>query len=203
MDGESNLCTQNVHFRDQYEFDPDHLNKVRDICIFLLTLYAKTWFGCTDGIATVNQDLQLIKDGFVYKAISDTVLDTIFKPLAMAFFDPAISTDVKRKMAKNLSLPPWRMEKNEKRVKLLSVKRLEFESYVLKDVGSFVTKKSLRFFERFGISIFDRILGIRSFDMAVTSKLQVSRRILSWLTLVNVNDTAERDVKLMTEYNSI
>lgn len=48
-------------FRDQFSLTDKEIDGFRDICIFLIKLYIKPWFGCTNGIAAPLQDLNFIK----------------------------------------------------------------------------------------------------------------------------------------------
>lgn len=117
--------------------------------------------------------------------------------IALSFFDKHVSTDVKMKMIEAL--------KNDGngdscKCKRIIVKATEIrESYQSKDLSSFVTRNTLKFFQRFSIST----------DFLQTNPSTWIHRddykagVEFCYKMSVVNDAAERAVKLMTEFNEI
>lgn len=150
-------------FRDQFQIDNAEMAKIQEICIFLIMVYVKAWFICTDGVSAANQDLNLIKSAIAYqnidKRISEEVLTKMCyhvdylneENVAMAFFDSEVSFVEKRKMVQNLELPsrddpivPQTRKKNFDAVKHMN-------SFADKNLSDFVTEKTQNFFNRFRI----------------------------------------------------
>lgn len=145
-------------FRQQFTLSNKQKSALREMCIFLIKLYIKPWFECTNAIKAPLQDLNFIKDSIKYadtdSAISKVILKKMSNHLwylaedcvALAFFDANVSSDEKRKMVKNLS-------SKEPVVKLKHgrtySKMLDFQNYNIYD---FVSQKTMTFFEKFGLS---------------------------------------------------
>ena len=93
-------------FRFQFKLTSRELNCIRDISIFVVKLYIKVWFGCTNAIQCPNQDLNFLRDSFEYakidKVVSDAVIETIKNHLwyltqelvGLAFFDPDVPLEI-------------------------------------------------------------------------------------------------------------
>lgn len=90
------------------------MNELRDVCLFLIKIYIKPWFECTNAINAPWQDLIFIKNSIKYadadSIISTTVLNKMSNHLwylskeaaALAFFDSRVSFKDKRKMVEKL-----------------------------------------------------------------------------------------------------
>lgn len=64
-------------FRDQFILTVRELKALRDIAIFLVRLYLKVWYGCTNAIAAPNQDLNFMKEAAAYASTDQAVADAI------------------------------------------------------------------------------------------------------------------------------
>lgn len=203
-------------FRDQFGFGPGNFDKIRDMCIFLVTLYVKIWFGCTNGITAANQDLQFIKDAIAYAAIDKSISAAILlkmtnhlwylaeELMAMAFYDNSVSTEEKKKMVENLNRPPFEyVPKNNKTnpedIRKSDPTLQELMSYTSKNLSDFVTEKTLSFFDRFCLST-----EFMQYDPSTWMDRQDYREGLAFCSVLHVvNDAAERGVKMMTDFNAI
>lgn len=191
--------------REQITFEPGHLDKLRDVCIFLVTMYVEAWFGCTNGVKAANQDLNLIKTAILYanvdEEISNGILDKMRNHLwylseeliALAFFDPTVSDEEKRKMVHNLS---HRAPNPEYRIRV-DVKADVLQMFSEKKLSEFVSTKTQEFFERFCIET--EFLDPSSWN----GREDYKEGYTFCQGLLAVNDTAERGVKLMTDFNKI
>lgn len=69
--------------REQYGFGStrNEFNTVRDVCISIVVLYAKAWYGCENAVTAANRDLLFMKVDIAYakidKSLSDASLDKI------------------------------------------------------------------------------------------------------------------------------
>ena len=82
--------------------------------IFVLKLYIMAWYRCTNAIECPNQDLSFIRSAFEFsstdKIISVAIIEKIKNHLwyltpdtvGLAFFDPNVSLETKRKMVDRL-----------------------------------------------------------------------------------------------------
>ncbi len=53
-------------FRNEFNMANQELNGIRSVCLFIVRVYVKAWFGCTKAIEAPNQDLNLIKNIMAY-----------------------------------------------------------------------------------------------------------------------------------------
>lgn len=56
-------------FRDHFHLTQRELNCMRDMSIFIVKLYIKPWYECTNGIKSPNQDLNFLREAFDYEKI--------------------------------------------------------------------------------------------------------------------------------------
>lgn len=72
-------------FRNQFSLSNSNLAGLRDICVFLIKLYVKCWYKCTNAISAPFQDLNFVKGAANYVKT-----------------DFAISSEILRKMSNHL-----------------------------------------------------------------------------------------------------
>lgn len=192
-------------FRDQFEFEAGELEGLRDYCVFLISLYVKAWFKCTSAIHSPLHDLEFIKQsidfGTINKQTSQIILKKISNHLyylseehiALAFFDSAVSIEEKRKMVIAL-------QKEEPLTRRLKIDDLELEStFKTKNLSDFVSINTMKFFDRFDITT----------DFLTTDpskwegKEDFKQGVKTCEAIQVVNDSAERGVKLFSDYNQI
>lgn len=192
-------------FREQFPLSKNDMAGLRDICVFLIKLYVKAWYKCTNAISAPQQDFNFINDVANYAKTDTKISAEILKKMsnhlwylseeviALAFFDSKVSFEEKRKMVEKLqSKVPMVKLKDDRRY----TKLLEFQNLSLSD---FVSEKTKTFFKQFGLSTsfleFDPSTWESSFDYEEGWSLCQD--------LLVVNDTAERGVKLIKDYNKI
>lgn len=66
-------------FREQFELTSAEIDGLRDICIFLIKLYIKPWYGCTNAIAAPLQDLNFVKDCIKFAQTDAAVSAAVLK----------------------------------------------------------------------------------------------------------------------------
>lgn len=192
-------------FRDQFTLSKKQLNGLRDVCLFLVKIYVNAWFGCTNAISAPRQDLSFVKESIEYvktdPSVSKEVLRKMMNHLwflseelvALAFFDPDVSFEEKRSMVK-------RLKSEDANVKLRNgrthSKLNDFHQYNLND---FVSAKTMLFFKRFNLSS-----EFLDFDSSTwETKFDFEEGWSFCKDLFVTNDTAERGVKFMKDYNRI
>lgn len=193
-------------FRNQFKLNPKEEKSISQICIFIVLIYIQAWFTCPLAPRSPNHDLHFIKKLCDYKSIDSDLSQVTLKKMknhlwylqgesaAMAFFDDTLSDDVKRRMV--LSLQNINNDEVEcpKRVEVRNVESL----YDL-DIDSFISSHSKKFFERFEIN--QDFLDIDPSQWPQNAGYNESFHLVKNLRVVN--DTAERAVKLIEDYNNI
>lgn len=201
-----------IYALKMYLFRKQFLSKaeqviLRDVCVFIVRLYVKIWFGCPNAIQAPNQDLQFIKDAIAYVGTDHEISVTILNKFAdhlwylsdeavgFAFFDEKVPIEVKRKMVHRLH--SGKPSKNCKRL-IVDVTEIR-NTFPSKDLSEFVTTHTRNFFSRFGIET--AFLEFDPSTWPARDDYNEATRFCS--TIRVVNDAAERGVRLMTEFNNI
>lgn len=204
---------------------------IGEICVFLVSVYVRAWFSAPNTIDAPLNDINFLKSLVDFKKINEAVANiAILKFLnhlwylneecvALSVFDERIGREEKQRMARKLT-DQLRGElgaekQNEEQESLLDSEAEVEESeeqiekrltLKLKDVPDFImrnlptellSKNSTKLFTRFDIStdfLYDDPL-----NWSFREDYQKGKKIVS--SLKSVNDTAERGVKLMQEYN--
>lgn len=202
-------CLKIYLFREQFRLSIRELNDIRDICSFIVRLYVKAWFSAPIATAAPNFDLNFLISLYNYGTTDKEISTATVKKMCghlwylsaeavgLAFFDSSISIDVKQRMVASL-----KGSLNDDADICLNRHILQ-PKYVAslknKTVDYFVSKKTVSFFKRFNMST-----EFMDYDpstwhqrdsyihgLQVVQKMQV------------VNDVAERNVKLMEEFNKV
>lgn len=190
-------------FRDQFNLSASQLNGIRDICIFLIHIFIKTWYVCANAISAPRNDHDFVANAIAYAQIDSAVSKEILRKISshlwylspqsmgLAFFDPKISIEQKQRMVK-------RLDSDQPVLKFIDGRKLlEPEDLMLYDISELVTSETKKFFERFEISL-NFVEGDPS-EWASSSDYMKGYEICK--NLFVVNDTAERGVKFMQDYN--
>lgn len=224
-------------FRRTFHLSVCELNGIRHVCIFVVRLYVKAWFGSSRAAEAPNQDWKFLKDIVEYKSVDQDLSRVMIKKfighlwyladehIALAFFDDKVSNELKAKMAQALLENENDEGKEDEEdeegeedeeddpvppaprvvIKSTSVKKIEVkfkdvnEEFLAKDLSNFVSHNTKNLFVRFGISQ-DFILANPA-TWKSRADYQEGRRIVNNLRVVN--DTAERGVKMIQDYNRI
>lgn len=109
-------CPKMFLFRKHLRLTKKELNGLRDISIFIVTLYVKAWFGCTRAIAAPNQDLEFLKAATEYASIDQKLSQKLVakfcghlwylsgEAVALALFDENVPDETKVKMTKAMQV---------------------------------------------------------------------------------------------------
>lgn len=192
-------------FRGQFHLNARETKGLRDMCIFLIRIYVKVWFGCTNAVAAPNQDLEFIKTVIRYadfdNAVSQVILNKMknhfwylsVEMVALALLDTKVSLEEKRKMLVC-------MDSQEPRVKLQDNRKYTKPQDLAQcNLSDFVSKETANFFTRFGLST-----AFLQMDPSTWQEnIDFKKAYDCCKNLFVVNDTAERGVKFMSDYNRI
>lgn len=190
-------CLKIFLLRQEYKLNKREYDSVRDICIFIVRCYVKAWFNAPNACFTPRQDFKFLRDLYDYKTIDKKLSEVTQKKcidhlwylspelVGFAFFDDEISDDTKIKMVQAL--------KNDNDVDG------EIPSFINKTVESFISDKTLNLFKRFNINY--NFIETSPSTWENNLEYKWGKEIISKLKIVN--DTAERAVKLIEDFNKI
>ncbi|XP_049308429.1 uncharacterized protein LOC125777466 [Bactrocera dorsalis] len=194
----------------QFKMSSSHLNGFRNVCIFLVRLYIPYWFRTTNAVEAPNLDLQLIKNiaGYYDPKISLALLDKMKKHLwylseeavGLAFFDSNVDLNVKRKMVEALALEKEFESNDDNGVYLrknVNASIEEMKAFISKDLSCFVTQRTRNIFSRLEIDV--KFFNLDPSNWCENAEYLKGVQILKNVTAVN--DSAERKVKLITDFN--
>lgn len=195
-------------FRNEFKMIAKEMKAIREICIFIVLLYVEQWFSAHLATVAPNSDLQFLKKLNRYKTIDKEASEVALKKLskhlwylnpetaALSFFDENLPINVKRNMLSKIISEEEIQDEDE-----VCPKRIEIDTATIldKEMDYFVKPLSLNFFQRFGID--KNFLKIDPSLWAQDVEYQNSLSIIKNLKIVN--DTAERAVCLIEDYNNI
>ncbi|CAG9783921.1 unnamed protein product [Diatraea saccharalis] len=180
---------------------------LQDVCLFIVTLYVKPWLKDTVATKAPNQDLCFLKMLKEYEKIDATISKASISKFShhlwylseeaviLSLFDDDVCNQTKIKMIANLN-----RNKSSDFGKRYETSKEELTQKLFdKTLDDFVSEKSKQFFSR--LQIIDSFLGedVSSWNNNV-ALLETKKRISR---LKVVNDTAERAVKLMQDFNGL
>lgn len=164
--------------------------------------YVSSWFAAPLAPSAPRTDLELLKQLGLYedKEIAMAATNALCRHLwylneeliSLAFFDDAISLDVKRQMVKALKMkgsapPPKRKDK------IFTLTDLQN-----KTVANFVTSSSLFFFEK--LSLQSSFLEVDPAEWSSRDDFKMASKYVKSMNVVN--DNAERAVALIQNFSS-
>ena len=156
---------------------------------------------------TPRLDLEFLKNLNAYrevdKKISRIAINKLCNHLwyltpetaALAFFDDEIGFDSKKRMLKALD----KIDASESSVKKFEIFPNDVENFLTRGIDNFISQKTRGFFDRFSIPM--DFLQKDPIEWEDDNSFQIGPEIIKKLKVVN--DTAERGVKLMEDYNKI
>ena len=212
-------CLKIYLFRNQFKLTLAEEKAVRRICCFIIRCYSKTWFSAANAIEAPLNDINFLKELVKYKNYDQIVADQgIHKFInhlwylseecaAFSIFDERLSDEIRREMAQKILqkdiCPQASINYNTDQIEVdkrnkLFVKESEVEYVLTKNLPlDLLSSRSLNMFRRFHISTdFLTTDPSRWKDQKGYNNGKV---IIASLKVVN--DTAERGVKLMEEFN--
>jgi len=151
--------------------------------------------------------LELFKNLILYKKIDPDISNITIKKLsghlwyltsetaALSFFDKNVSIDSKIKMAQSIKNNNCDTEETKR----LNIQNYNIQNILEKKIENFITVDSLKFFTRFNLSTSFLDLEPQLWD--TDENYKIGFHMVQQLKVVN--DTAERSIKLIEDYNSI
>lgn len=115
-------------FRKHFGFNTDELSGLRNITIFIVTLYVKAWFKTTSAIEAPYNDFNFLIAISDYALIDEDVAQRLWKrfsghlwylsgeAVSLALFDKNVPCGTKRKMANAIIAFKEEKEKYEKNI---------------------------------------------------------------------------------------
>lgn len=198
-------CLKIFFFQDQFKVTKKEKSAINDICLFLVNIYIKAWFTAPSAKKAPFHDLQFCKELIKYKNIDDSISKAACgkiknhlwylnpENVSLSFFDENILIDVKKEMVRALNRPASHEE---------SIKRVivgELDEIENKEIYDFICVTSKNFFQKMNFPT--EFLGS---DPATWNKNESYSKCCKIINnLKVVNDTAERGIKLINEYNKI
>ena len=198
-------CLKIYLFKHQFSITAEEETGIRDICIFLATFYIKPWIRATMTAEAPRQDLEFLQKLYAYRKIDEKISLIAVKKMcnhlwylstetaALAFFDKAVGKNTKLRMVEALNTEV------DESCKKFTINPNDVGNYIEIGIEHFISQGSKKFFERFSIPI--------EFLKKDPNVWENENDFLYGLNIVQglkvVNDTAERGVKLMQEYNQL
>ena len=200
-------CLKISLFRKQFLLDTEDSLKYRDVCIFIVKIYVQSWFRATSAIHAPKQDLEFLKQLYDYKSIDENVSNAGLNKFqghlwyltpelaALAFFDVTVSNAEKLKMIKALESDCSTFVYNKKVI----ANDKNVVKIVKSNLSDFICSKSYNLFKRLKIdsTFLSKHPSTWDEDMSYNFGLKVVK------SLKVVDDTTERGVKLITEFNNL
>ncbi|KAL4119640.1 hypothetical protein QTP88_012435 [Uroleucon formosanum] len=195
-------------FREQFRLTVKEETALRNICIFIIRLYIKSWFDAPSAIKAPFQDLTFIKNLLNYIAIDKDTSQIAIKKFCghlwylsaelcgFAFFDEAVSIDTKRKIVKALNNEKSTSEMLSTTQRII-ISPKNANELLEREIEDFVCVKTNNLFKRFAINT--DFLKLDPSTWRSNEDFQKSIVLLKKIPVIN--DVAERDVKLIEEYN--
>ncbi|KAL4125995.1 hypothetical protein QTP88_010227 [Uroleucon formosanum] len=197
-------CFKIYIFRHQVKLNHREEIALRDICCFVITCYAENWFTCMDPL----NDIFFLRKLVSYKDINPSIANVAIKKFCnhlwylneetvmFSIFDERILIEDKRRIVQIILQENY--EEDLEVPKRITLKPEEIPEFIKRDIPfELFTTNSLKFFSRFKIS--SEFLNIDPVEWKNNLEYNNAREIISSIKVVN--DTAERNVKLMEDFN--
>lgn len=197
-------CLKIFLFRREFDLAVKDRKALSNLCIFIVSIYVEMWFSASSAAQAPYKDFQLLKklDSFknIDADISQVALHKFKNHLwylspecvALAFFDDSVSFESKKEMVKALS-----REALDEDVKRASIQNLNFMRVIEGGMDQFISSETNNFFLRFKINT--AFLKNDPTSWPTDNNFKTALQIVNDINVVN--DTAERAVKLMQDYN--
>lgn len=203
-------CLKMFLFRKQFKFYSNELIGIRDTCLFIVTTYIRHWFTAELAPEAPYQDFNFLMKLHKYKDIDEGISSITLKKfcghlwylgeesIALSFFDANVPITIKEKMSS--SIKPFITGTFSENIKHHAhIKPIDMSFYEMRDISYFVTENTAKFFQRFQIST-----DFLNHHPSTWNNLEDYKQALEYVSQMQVvNDTAERGVQLMEQYNNI
>lgn len=198
-------CLKIFIFRQQFKMEQKEKEALMELSVFIILIYVKAWILAPIAPSAPNNDLKLLSKLSGYKTIDQDISQIALQKfmnhlwyfsseaVGLAFFDVNIPIEEKEKMVASLS------EKELEHEKKYRMRMDELPNVLKSGLHQFVNEGTRRFFSRFKIQ--DEFLQKNPKDWPDNEIFQKGLKIVQSIKVVN--DSAERGVKLISDYNKI
>ncbi|XP_050526437.1 uncharacterized protein LOC126897076 [Daktulosphaira vitifoliae] len=203
-------CLKIFLFKNQFKLDSREETSLKDICCFIVKCYVQAWFSSPKAIEAPFNDILFLRKLESYKLQNKKIADVALKKITnhlwylnpecitFSLFDNRIDYNTKRKMAEKILSYNDDDDEETNLNKKLTLTPDDVPNFLQKDLPTdLITSKSIEMFKRFKIQTI--FLSIDPAYWNYQEDFKTGREIIKSLKIVN--DTAERGVKLMEEYN--
>lgn len=191
-------------FRKQFTLNAREANGLKDFSIFAVSIYLKAWITAPLPSSAPRNDLELLKAMLKYEDTHPNISKSVVKKFsnhlwylseelaALALFDSEVDAAAKREMVsamkqeEGLEDPPQRI-------------KVDLKSLPQKTLASFVTMQSVRLLDQLNLP--RGFLDVDPEEWTDRADFQEASSVIHSLKVVN--DSAERGVALIQEYNGI
>ncbi|KAL4097880.1 hypothetical protein QTP88_022583 [Uroleucon formosanum] len=199
-------------FKNQFKLTSTEEMSLKKISCFIIKCYAEVWFTAPNAIKAPINDILFIKKLYNYKNDDKKIAETALKKfinhlwylsdecVAFSIFDNRVTIEQKRKMAIKLLMNDLEEYEQVREVKKKhSLKIEDIPNFIRQDLPvDLITYKSIQLLNRFNIQT--NFLLLDPICWEENEEYKKEKEIIGSLKVVN--DTAERHVKLMEEFNS-
>jgi len=209
-------CLKIFLLRLEFKLTKTEENAICRVCAFIIKIYIKSWFTATNVSEAPLNDIDLIRRLFEYSIDDEHIATSCLTKflnhlwylsnecMAFSIFDERISIENRRLIAVKLK---GYENTNQPCEELVEEENVQYKLVLkIENVTDFLTKKfpeyllhrqSLKLFKRLGINL--SFLEIDPTEWKNNTNYKFGKKVVDALHIVN--DTAERGVKLMEEFN--
>lgn len=192
-------------FKEQFNVKQEEVYGLREICIIIILFYVKPWFEAPNAIKAPNQDWMLLQRLIEYQKINADVSKAASTKLlghlwyisedlvALSLFDDTVTSDIKLKMIRGIK----EREGAQKVGKRIVIDKTDCKEILHKDVSDFITKNSMFLFTQYNLPY--SFLDVSPDSWNTHESYIQCRNVFKNLKVVN--DTAERAVALVQDFN--
>lgn len=198
-------------FKNQFKLTSAEEMSLKKISCFIIKCYAEVWFTAPDSIKAPVNDILFIKKLYNYKNDDKKIAEIALKKfinhlwylsdecVTFSIFDNRVTIEQKRRMAIKMLMNEHEDYEQVGEVKKKhSLKIEDIPNFILQDLPvDLITNKSIKLFDRFDIQT--NFLSLDPIYWEENEEYKKGKEIVRSLKVVN--DTAERHVKLMEEFN--
>lgn len=139
-------------FRGEFALSSEEMVGIKDICIFITSLYIETWFNAPIPEKARHQDLRFVQQLYAYQAVDKSASQKglhkfsghlwylTSERAALSFFYADLSFDVKRRMVAKLDEIDTKIP-----FKKIVIKNIDMKNYVNASVEKFNSGESKNF----------------------------------------------------------
>lgn len=200
-------CLKMYLFRSQFNIPNDNKQSLETLCIFIVKFYVKAWILCDSAIQAPNNDLTFLKGVYEFQRFDREISEAVVKKMighlwyladeciAFAIFDENVSFKRKREMAKHIL---GTNKDDTDKCRRVQVNAHGIRNLMQCEVTDFVTGHTIDFFHRFKFST--------EFLKLEPNLWKNNPEYLRAFEAINrmrvVNDSAERGVKLISDFQN-